>query len=564
MTVYQIQIRRGTAAEWQSNNPILSAGEFGYETDSNRLKIGDGAAAWNVLAYISPGPNSVVAGAGIDSLTEPQQAFIVVGTLVTTSDGRRWIYSGTGSKTSESSYVELADLTPDWGSIGNRPSTFPPDAHAHTTSQITDFAPAVAAAIPIASGGALGVVKIGANVTIDDTGVISVASPVTTLPYSSITGAPALATVATSGSYTDLTNTPAAYTLPAATASTLGGVKIGSGVTVAGDGTISVAPGGTLPVASTTVLGGVKQGSNVTIDGSGVLTANAPSFASITAKPTTLAGYGITDAPAPAQVVAYTTSGQWTKPTGARVVRMLAIGAGGGGGGGGNRAAGTQATGGGGGGGGAVVFAVFDASLLPASLQVTVAAGGAGGAGGSAGGNGGFGVNGGTSMVGSTTLAQDAWISAGGGGQGGGGTNATAGGGTGGARGLFVGGSGGATTSSGGAANGGASGGGGGGTVSTTGAIVTVGAGGIPPMTYGNPSQTWVNGTAGHSVPANAPLPGGGGTGGAAKANAAGSAGGAGGLYGGGGGGGGACTGAFVAGAGGAGGSGIVVITTYF
>jgi len=53
-----------------------------------------------------------------------------------------------------------------------------------------------------------------------------------------------LARVATSGSYNDLTNKPAipaAYSLPAATATALGGVKVGGGVTVAADGTISVA-----------------------------------------------------------------------------------------------------------------------------------------------------------------------------------------------------------------------------------------------------------------------------------------------------------------------------------
>lgn len=41
-----------------------------------------------------------------------------------------------------------------------------------------------------------------------------------------------LATVATSGSYADLTGTPAAYTLPTASPSTLGGVKVGSGLTI--------------------------------------------------------------------------------------------------------------------------------------------------------------------------------------------------------------------------------------------------------------------------------------------------------------------------------------------
>lgn len=56
-----------------------------------------------------------------------------------------------------------------------------------------------------------------------------------------------LAAVALSGSYSDLSGTPtipSAYTLPVASSSVLGGVKQGTGVTIAGDGTIS-ASGGT-------------------------------------------------------------------------------------------------------------------------------------------------------------------------------------------------------------------------------------------------------------------------------------------------------------------------------
>ena len=47
----QIQLRRDTAADWTSNNPTLSAGEFGWESDTNRFKIGDGSTAWTSLGY---------------------------------------------------------------------------------------------------------------------------------------------------------------------------------------------------------------------------------------------------------------------------------------------------------------------------------------------------------------------------------------------------------------------------------------------------------------------------------------------------------------------------------
>ena len=54
------------------------------------------------------------------------------------------------------------------------------------------------------------------------------------------------------------------YTLPTASASVLGGVKIGSGITIT-DGVISASSSYTLPTASAGTLGGVKIGGGVTI-----------------------------------------------------------------------------------------------------------------------------------------------------------------------------------------------------------------------------------------------------------------------------------------------------------
>jgi len=50
-----IKIRRDSAADWTSNNPTLEAGQPGYETDTGKLKIGDGSTAWTSLAYFSSG-----------------------------------------------------------------------------------------------------------------------------------------------------------------------------------------------------------------------------------------------------------------------------------------------------------------------------------------------------------------------------------------------------------------------------------------------------------------------------------------------------------------------------
>jgi hypothetical protein len=50
-----IQARRDTAANWTSTNPTLAAGEFGLETDTLKLKLGNGSAAWTSLAYVGSG-----------------------------------------------------------------------------------------------------------------------------------------------------------------------------------------------------------------------------------------------------------------------------------------------------------------------------------------------------------------------------------------------------------------------------------------------------------------------------------------------------------------------------
>ena len=49
----QIQLRRDTAANWTSANPTLAAGELGLETDTGRLKVGNGTNIWTALAYQS-------------------------------------------------------------------------------------------------------------------------------------------------------------------------------------------------------------------------------------------------------------------------------------------------------------------------------------------------------------------------------------------------------------------------------------------------------------------------------------------------------------------------------
>jgi hypothetical protein len=48
---YRFQFRYGTAAEWTATNEVLLPDEGGHESDTNKLKIGNGVTPWNALPY---------------------------------------------------------------------------------------------------------------------------------------------------------------------------------------------------------------------------------------------------------------------------------------------------------------------------------------------------------------------------------------------------------------------------------------------------------------------------------------------------------------------------------
>ena len=58
-TPARFQLRRDTGAHWIVANPTLAAGEIGFETDTNRMKIGDGITNWAGLPYF-PDASAVV------------------------------------------------------------------------------------------------------------------------------------------------------------------------------------------------------------------------------------------------------------------------------------------------------------------------------------------------------------------------------------------------------------------------------------------------------------------------------------------------------------------------
>lgn len=97
-----IQLRRDTAANWASANPILAQGEPGIELDTDNLKWGDGSTAWNSLDYaissptiatrfrntVMSGPTSwLTAGTGLQVVSQNGAAIATIADGFNTANG---------------------------------------------------------------------------------------------------------------------------------------------------------------------------------------------------------------------------------------------------------------------------------------------------------------------------------------------------------------------------------------------------------------------------------------------------------------------------------------------
>ena len=161
----RMQQRRGTAAQWISTNagagPVLNAGEIGWESDTNKFKIGDGTNNWSSLDYfadvdstVNPafGTSITFEGATADSyetilqVTDPTADRTitlpnVTGTVITTGNLSDITNIGvfTSTITMEGSSADDFELTLSAGNpTADRTITFP-DATG-TVALTTDIA----------------------------------------------------------------------------------------------------------------------------------------------------------------------------------------------------------------------------------------------------------------------------------------------------------------------------------------------------------------------------------------------------------------------------------------
>lgn len=80
MAITRIQLRRDLAATWTSVNPVLAQGEEGWERDTGKRKVGDGATAWTALPY-----DDAEVGA-LEARTESLESTHVIADAVTGAD----------------------------------------------------------------------------------------------------------------------------------------------------------------------------------------------------------------------------------------------------------------------------------------------------------------------------------------------------------------------------------------------------------------------------------------------------------------------------------------------
>jgi len=210
----QIQLRRGTASQWTAANTLLAQGEIGLETDTSKLKLGDGSTLWNSLSYFS--------GAGVTAVT------------------------ATSPVASSGGLTPVISLSSGYGDTLN--------PYASKTANFVLAAPNGSAGVPTFRA------VVAADIPTLNQNTTGSAATLTTGRTLAITGDLAY----TSPSFDGSTNVTAAGTL--ATVNTNVGSFTNATLTVNGKGLITAASSGTAPVTSVTATSPVASTGGATPD----------------------------------------------------------------------------------------------------------------------------------------------------------------------------------------------------------------------------------------------------------------------------------------------------------
>ena len=133
----RIKFRRDTSANWEIANPVLALGEPGLETDTGKIKYGDGETAWNSLAH-----------AGGDTLNDEGGVVVTAGsTKYWQAAQRRENYdtNGRGVRHDSQGNVYALTITRDGGDVAviTKYSTSGAVTWQHTINSFTPYSLAV-------------------------------------------------------------------------------------------------------------------------------------------------------------------------------------------------------------------------------------------------------------------------------------------------------------------------------------------------------------------------------------------------------------------------------------
>jgi Major tropism determinant N-terminal domain/Phage tail repeat like len=147
-----IRVRRGTAAQWSTANPILALGELGLETDTSKLKGGDGVTAWNSLDYISSAGGGGGGGNSWGSIT---------GTISSQTD----LQAALDGKADDAHSHVISDVTGLQTALdGKQPTgSYAASSHTHSISNITGLQTALDAKIDDTQFDGLAKITVGAT-----------------------------------------------------------------------------------------------------------------------------------------------------------------------------------------------------------------------------------------------------------------------------------------------------------------------------------------------------------------------------------------------------------------
>ena len=239
----RVQHKLDTAANWTSKNPTLLSGELGIVKDGSaiRFKVGDGTSKYVALEFTDAAVVSHIANTNNPHGVTKEQ--VGLGNVDNTPDADKVVKSAASAD--KLSVVSKGSATkPVYFNASGVPEacTYSLNADVPSGAKFTD----------------------------------TVYTHPETHAASMITG---LATVATSGSYNDLSNKPTIPTsLPAngGNAATVGGFTVGTNVPADAVFTDTIY---TLPAATTSVLGGVKVGTNISVSSGTISVANGSTSA---------------------------------------------------------------------------------------------------------------------------------------------------------------------------------------------------------------------------------------------------------------------------------------------